>query len=316
VNAAGVSSVYFGTSSFAATVLERLAGSPHRPVLVVAPPDSRQGRGRRVSPPPVAALAAELGLELLQVESVNRPEAVERITAAGAELGTVCAFGQLIGAELLELFPFLNVHPSLLPRWRGAAPIERAILAGDEQTGVAVMRLSAGLDSGPLALIEAVAIEEEETFGELAPRLADLGGELLVKSLDLYMAAELTFVEQDDETATYAEKIEPADRRLEASGQTARELHRRQRALHPHVGAFVETAAGGRLKVTAARIVEGLDAPAGAFVTTDDGSLALGCREGTLEILELQPPGGKPMAAADYLRGHDLPTAAPAPGGP
>ena len=143
---------YLGTSEFAATVLRRLADSPHRPALVVTPPDRRQGRGRKVSPPPAAVAAAELGLELLQAENVNEEAALERIRAAQPEAVLVCAFGQLIREPLLSEFPILNVHPSLLPRWRGAAPIERAIMARDETTGICIMRLTAGLDSGPVAL--------------------------------------------------------------------------------------------------------------------------------------------------------------------
>ncbi|HXQ88681.1 MAG TPA: methionyl-tRNA formyltransferase, partial [Solirubrobacterales bacterium] len=136
--------VYLGTSDFAATVLRRLAASPHRPALVVTPPDRRQGRGRRVSPPPAALAAGELGLDLLQAESVNDDEALARIRAAEPEAVLVCAFGQLIREPLLSDHPILNVHPSLLPRWRGAAPIERAIMARDRKTGVCVMRLTEG----------------------------------------------------------------------------------------------------------------------------------------------------------------------------
>src|SRR5919198_1114591 len=146
--------VYLGTSEFAVAVLRRLAGSPHRPALVVTPPDRPKGRGRRLASPPAAAAAREMELELLQTESVNRPEAVELISAAEPELGVVCAFGQLIKDPLLSELEMLNVHPSLIPRWRGAAPIERAIMAGDLETGVTIMRVTEGLDSGPVGLQE------------------------------------------------------------------------------------------------------------------------------------------------------------------
>jgi methionyl-tRNA formyltransferase len=138
--------VYLGTSDFAATVLGVLVASDRRPALVVTPPDRPSGRGRKLSTPPVATLAAELGLPVHQTASVNEPDSVEAVRASGATAGTVCAFGQLIGEPLLSELPMLNVHPSLLPRWRGAAPVERAIMAGDERTGVAVMRLTEGLD--------------------------------------------------------------------------------------------------------------------------------------------------------------------------
>ena len=145
-----VANVYCGTSDFAATVLEVLAASAHRPSLVVTPPDRKRGRGRQKGSPPVADRARELGIELHQTESINREESRAAILATEPELATVCAFGQLIKAPLIEELPMLNVHPSLLPRWRGAAPIERAILAGDERTGVCVMKLTEGLDSGPV----------------------------------------------------------------------------------------------------------------------------------------------------------------------
>ncbi|HEY8502740.1 MAG TPA: methionyl-tRNA formyltransferase, partial [Solirubrobacterales bacterium] len=176
---------YLGTSEFAAVVLRRLAGSPHRPALVVTPPDRRQGRGRKVQPPPAAIAAKELGLELLQAENVNEEGALERVRAAKPEVVIVCAFGQLIREPLLSEFPMLNVHPSLLPRWRGAAPIERAMMARDPVTGVCVMQLTAGLDSGPVALCEEVPLDPEEDFGALSTRLAELGGDLLVRALDL-----------------------------------------------------------------------------------------------------------------------------------
>ena len=206
-------------------VLRRLAESAHRPALVVTPPDRPKGRGRRLTPPPASVAATELGLEVLQVESVNRPEAIETIRAARADLGVVCAFGQLIKDPLLSELPMLNVHPSLLPRWRGAAPIERAILAGDAETGVTIMRVGSGFDSGPLALSEPVAIQRDDDYGTLAARLAELGGELVVRALDLNASGELEFSEQDDSEATYAEKIEPAERRLDPT-RPATELER------------------------------------------------------------------------------------------
>jgi len=299
-----VRTAYLGTSEFAATVLRRLAGSPHRPALVVTPPDRRQGRGRKVSPPPAAVAASELGLKLLQVENVNEKGALERIRAARPEAVLVCAFGQLIREPLLSEFPILNVHPSLLPRWRGAAPIERAIMAQDERTGVCVMHLTAGLDSGPVALCEEVPLGPEDDFAALSARLAELGGDLLVHALDLQARGELDFVEQDEEGVTYAEKIDPAERRLDPS-RPAAELAAKVRALTPHIGVYLETAAGERLGVKEAREVEA-DLPPGALEVRDR-ALLLGCGEGALRLDVVQPPGGKAMAADAYLRGHEPP---------
>jgi len=161
---------FLGTTDFAATVLRRLADSPHRPQLVVTPPDSHKGRGQHAAPPPAAQAARELELPLLQAESVNDDEARERIRSSTAEVAAVCAFGQLIREPPLSELEMLNVHPSLVPRWRGAAPIERAMMAGDEVTGVSIMRVTEGLDSGPVALRSEVPIGPEEDYGSPGPR--------------------------------------------------------------------------------------------------------------------------------------------------
>lgn len=295
---------YLGTSEFAATVLRRLAASPHRPLLVVTPPDSRRGRGRREQAPPAALAASELGIELLQSEDVNSEPARRRIDAAEPETLLVCAFGQLIREPLLSSRLLLNVHPSLLPRWRGAAPIERAIMACDRSTGVSVMRLTAGLDAGPVALREEVEIGPDEDFGALSERLAARGGELLVEALDRAAADRLSFEEQEEEEATYAEKIEPAERRLDPA-RPAAELAARVRALTPHVGAYLETTEGERLGVKRARAVD-VAVKQGAM-RPEWGAMLLGCSQGALRLELVQPPGGKPIAADAYLRGHPLP---------
>jgi methionyl-tRNA formyltransferase len=269
--------VYLGTSAFAATVLERLAGSEHRPALVVTRPDRPAGRGRRLTAPPVATAAAQLGLELFQPEAVNDDDARARIAAAQPDAVVVCAFGALIKEPLLGDFPMLNVHPSLLPRWRGAAPVERAIMAGDERTGVSIMRLTAGLDSGPVCLAEEEEIRPDDDYGTLAARLEELGARLLVRALDERPA----FVEQDEAGATYAEKITGEDRTLDPAAPA--EVNARiVRALHPHIGARLPLGDGTFLGVRRARVAD----------------------DGTLELVEVQPPGGRPMAYADYLRGH------------
>lgn len=296
---------YLGTSSFAAAVLRRLADTPHRPALVVTPPDSRSGRGRRAQPPPVAAAARELEIELLQAEDVNDPSVLEAVRAAAPDAVGVCAFGQLIREPLLDEL-LLNVHPSLLPRWRGAAPIERAIIAGDEHTGVSVMRIGAGLDSGPVALREAVEIGPREDFGALSARLAELGGELLVRALDLSAAGELRLAEQDEAEATYAEKVESAERRLDPA-RSAVELARTVRALTPHIGAYLETSEGERLGVRSA-VASDTGPPPGAL-QAEEGALLLGCGEGALRIDSVQPAGGRPMPVEAYLRGHRPPAA-------
>ena len=289
--------VYLGTSPFAVAVLERLAASDHRPELVVTRPDRPRGRGRRVMPPPVAEAARALGIEVTQPASVNSDEARSLIAAARPEGIAICAFGALIREPLLTDYPMWNVHPSLLPRWRGAAPVERAIEAGDAETGVTIMRPVAELDAGPMCLQASEPIRPDDDYGTLAARLEVLGGELLVRSLD----EMLPFREQPSDGVTYAEKIGPEDRRLDPA-LDAVGLERRVRALNPHIGAFVEEP---RLGVRRARAV--VDSVPGGTLHASDGRLFFGAADGALELLEVVPPGSRAMDAAAYLRGHGLP---------
>ena len=295
--------VYLGTSDFAAAVLRRLAASAHVPVLVVTPPDRPRGRGRRLSPAPAAAAADELGIEVLRTEATEHPRALDRIRAAEPDVGVVCAFGQILREPLLAELELLNVHPSLLPRWRGAAPIERAIIAGDAETGVSIVGVTAGLDSGPTVLREPVPIAADDTYGTLAPRLAELGGELLVRALDLRARGELAYADQDDASATYAKKIDPSERRLDP-GRPAVELERTVRGLSPHIGTYVELEGGERLGVLSAAALPG-ESPVGEVATAD--GLRIGCADGELELFEVRPAGGRPMEASAYLRGHRAP---------
>jgi methionyl-tRNA formyltransferase len=289
--------VHLGTSRFAVAVLERLAASDHRPQLVVTRPDRPRGRGRRLSAPPVADAARALGIEVIQPDSVNTEEARGAISAVRPEAVAICAFGALIREPLLSEHPMWNVHPSLLPRWRGAAPIERAIEAGDAVTGVTIMRPTAELDAGPMCLQGEEPIRPDDDYGTLSERLQSLGGELLVRSLDEMPP----FEQQPTEGVTYAEKIGPDDRRLDPASD-ARALERRVRALNPHIGTFIEEP---RLGVRRARAVTD-SVPAGAFQNSAD-RLLWGTAHGALELLEVVPPGSRPMDAAAYLRGHGLP---------
>lgn len=290
--------VFLGTSQFAATVLRSLAGSAHRPALVVTRPDRPAGRGRRLASPPVAGTARELGLQLDQPPSVNEPAARAAIAGAEPEAVCVCAFGALIKEPLLSDHETINVHPSLLPRWRGAAPIERAIMAGDADSGVSIMRLTAGLDSGPVCLQGREPIVAQDDYGTLAARLAALGGRLLIEALDRRPECR----QQQDEKATYAEKISAADRRLDPS-HTAVQLERVVRALTPHIGAHVQLEDGTALGVRRARAIAG-PGPGPGIVSLAPPHPLLGCAEGTLELLVVQPPGRRAMDAAAYLRGR------------
>ena len=290
--------VYIGTSAFAAAVLRRLYDSPHRPTLVITRPDSQRGRGRRLHPPPAAEAALELGLELFQPASVNDDDARERIAAHRPETICVCAYGALIKEPLLSDYRMLNVHPSLLPRWRGAAPIERAILAGDTRTGVSIMVVTAGLDSGPVCLQAEEPIQSDDDFGALSARLEQLGGELLVHALD----QDRPCAEQSDEGITYADKLTADDRRLDPIEQSASSLALRVRALTPHIGAYLDQPGGRRLGIVKVREVSGPGLVPGELLLEPPRPV-LGCADGALELLVVQPPGRRPMPTEDYLRG-------------
>jgi methionyl-tRNA formyltransferase len=291
-------------------VLEQLAASPHRPLLVITRPDRPAGRGRRLSSPPVADAARDLDIAAEQPESVNDPAVSRRIAALEPDAVVVCAFGALIKEPLLSEHEILNLHPSLLPRWRGAAPIERAIMAGDAKTGAAIMRLTAGLDSGPVCLRASEPISADDTYGSLAGRLQRIGGELLLKALDEHPG----FIEQDESGVTYAEKISPGDRLLDPA-RPAVELERVVRALHPHIGARLRREDGSFLGVQRAQVISAgasattVGPPLGSLVA-DAGRLLYGTADGALELTCVQPPGGRPMDGAAYLRGHGAPSCA------
>jgi methionyl-tRNA formyltransferase len=297
-----VRTVYLGTSDFAASVLTRLAESPHRPALVVSRPDRPKGRGRKLASPPVAVAARELGIEVMQPETVNGEEARARIAAERPEAVCVCAFGALIKEPLLSDHDMLNVHPSLLPRWRGAAPIERAIEAGDSETGVSIMRPTAELDEGPVHLQRREPIAPEDDYGSLAGRLAIVSGDLLLEALDTQPEPQ----PQSDDGATYAAKIEREQRRLDPT-LPADMLARKVRAFHPHIGTYLELPDDERLgvkRVRAAPSGDGARAREPGAIFSNEGRVLLATGDGLLELLEVQPAGGRPMDASAWLRGH------------
>lgn len=242
--------------------------------------------------------ARELGIPVEQPESVNDDATRARLAELAPEAICVCAYGALIKEPLLSDYLMLNVHPSLLPRWRGAAPIERAIMAGDLETGVSIMRVTAGWDSGPVCAQAPEPIRPDDTYGSLAERLQGLGGELLVRALD--ERPECT--QQDDEEAVYADKISADDRRLDPR-HTAVELERVVRALNPHIGAWLALPDGIRLGVLEARAIDGTGTP-GELVTEGPSAPALDCAEGRLQLLQVKPEGRRQMTGEDWLRGR------------
>jgi methionyl-tRNA formyltransferase len=274
------------TAPFGADVLEGLAGR-HEVVELLTRPDRPRGRGRKPGAPPAKERAQRLGIPVRQEERLSAE------TPLAADTVVVAAYGLLIPSGLLDRALWLNVHPSLLPRWRGAAPIERALMAGDQETGVTIIRLEPQLDAGPVAAQEAFPLSPEDDFGTVSARAAELGAALLEEVL-----REPSFTPQPAEGATYAEKIGPEDRLLRPESAGAVEVDRVVRALHPHIGARL-----GDLRVRRARPA-GDDDVAPGELAARDGRLVLGCSPGALELLEVQPAGKRPMDAASYLRGH------------
>ncbi len=289
---------FAGSPEAAVPPLRVLAASHHQVSVVVTQPDRARGRSRRTSPTPVALAAEELGVDTLRPATINAPEVIEAIAATGAEALVVVAFGQILRDGVLSRWPCVNVHFSLLPAYRGAAPVERALMDGVEETGVTIMRMDAGLDTGPMLLAEAVRIGEREDAGALVARLSGIGGPLLVTALDGIEAGALTATPQPEEGVSFAPKITAEDRVLDLA-RPAVELERRVRALSPHIGATCRIG-GEPFKIWRARVSE-QDAPPGLAVV--DGRLVAGCAESALEVLELQPPGRGRMGADAFLRG-------------
>jgi methionyl-tRNA formyltransferase len=299
--------LFMGTPAFAVPTLERLLAT-QAVVGVATQPDRPAGRGRRLRPSPVKELARAHGVPVYQPQSLRRaPEAVAELAALRPDVVVVAAYGLILPPAVLALAPggALNVHASLLPRWRGAAPVAYAILAGDEETGVTIMQMDEGLDTGPMLARRAVPVGPEETAGELGARLAVLGAELLAQTLGPWLAGRLVAEPQPGAGASYAPRLGPADARLDWR-EPAAAIARRVRAMSPAPGAFGELPDGTRLKVLAARVVPGLTgvpAPAGTLYPTPDGP-AVGTGEGGLLLVEVQPAGGRPMRGADLLRGR------------
>lgn len=289
-----------GSPEFGVPSLRALAGA-YRVAGVVSQPDRPAGRGRGLKSPPVKALAQELGLPILQPARLREPEALEQLRKWGPDLIVVAAFGQILRSEVLNLPPHgcLNVHASLLPRWRGAAPVQAAILAGDTQTGVTIMKMDEGVDTGGRLGQRAIPIEPGDTAGRLLGKLADLGAGLLIETLPGYLAGKIQPQAQDESLATRAPLLKKEDGRLDFT-QSAEILVRRVRAFQPWPGAFFEWE-GKLLKVHQAHAAAG-DAPSGARLVYESEP-AIGTAKGLLVLDEVQPGGGKPMTGRAFLAG-------------
>ncbi len=296
--------VFFGSPSFALPSLESLRDAGHRVVLVVSQPDRPAGRGRRLMPPPVARYARDCDLPLWQTATLRGPEAEERLRAAKADAMALAAFAALVPRNLLDLAPtgILNVHPSLLPRWRGAAPIQSSLLTGDAETGVSIIRLVAAMDAGPILLRKSTSITPDDDYLTLEPRLASLGAALLVEALEGAVAGTIEPTPQDAAAATYCKKIERDDARIDWN-EPAERIWNQVRAYRGWPQAFT-TFRGQTLKVLRARPLD-VAAPApGLVAALPDGNLLVGTGSGALRLDEVTPEGKRPQAGADFLRGH------------
>ncbi|HEX3129276.1 MAG TPA: methionyl-tRNA formyltransferase [Thermoanaerobaculia bacterium] len=303
--------VFFGTPEFAVPTLAALVAAGRKPACVVTQPARPVGRGQKVQDPPVAAWARERGLPVVQPEKVRDPAFLETTRELAPDVAVVVAFGQIFPRDLLALprLGCVNVHASLLPRWRGAAPIQAAIAAGDRVTGVTTMLMEAGLDTGPMLLEEETEIRPDETADELSRRLAEMGGRLLVRTLERLEAGDLEPRPQDAAAATYAPRLTREDGRVDWT-RPAREIADRLRAFTPWPG---QSAMLGGEPVKLVRVevlqegVGGGEAAPGTFLGVRDGRLAVVCGGGSvLGLAELQRPGRKPLKGADFANGERL----------
>jgi methionyl-tRNA formyltransferase len=292
--------VFMGTPDFAVPTLLELAGSGHDVAAVYTRAPRPAGRGMAWSPSPVAREAGRFGVPVVTPKTLKDTDAAAAMRAHGADAAVVVAYGLILPPPILDAFPLgsFNLHASLLPRWRGAAPIHRAIMAGDKETGVMVMKMDEGLDTGPIAMAERVAIGSDVTTGDLHDELARLGARLMLVALGALQRGSLTVTPQAAEGATYADKIDKRETRIDWT-QPWNKVHDHCRGLSPFPGAWFELPGLGRVKVLRTTKGDGLGEPGRVL----DEHLTVACGSGALRIVELQRAGGKPMHVDEFLRG-------------
>jgi len=293
--------VFMGTPDFAVPALVEVVGGGHDVVAVYTrAPQPAGRRGLELTPSPVAREAEQFGLPIFTLPILKAPDAAAAMHAHHADAAVVVAYGLILPQPILDVFPLgcFNLHASLLPRWRGAAPIHRAVMAGDKETGVMVMNMDQGLDTGLIGMAERVPIGPDATSGELHDTLARLGADLMLRALAALEKGQLQLTRQADAGATYANKIDKSETRIDWA-KPWREVHNHCRGLSPFPGAWFELSGAGRIKVLRTTKGSGSGAPGSVL----DGRLTIACGEGAVRIVELQRSGGKPMAAEEFLRG-------------
>ena len=299
--------VFMGTPDFSVPVMTGILGQGHEIVAVYTRAPKPAGRGMDVRLSPVHALAEKFGIPVFTPKTLRNEEEVARFAAHEADVAVVVAYGLILPKAVLDAprLGCLNLHASLLPRWRGAAPIQRAIMAGDAETGVMVMKMEEGLDTGPVGMVERVTITPNMTASELHDRLSMIGADLMVRALAALSRDSLHFTPQAEEGVTYAHKIEKAESRIDWT-RSADELHNHVRGLSPFPGAFFEADFGKgseRIKVLRSKVANGQGMPG----TLLDEALTIACGAGALQILDVQRAGKAPMKADEFLRGARLP---------
>jgi methionyl-tRNA formyltransferase len=292
--------VFMGSPDFALPSLRALSQN-YEVVGVVTQPDRAAGRGREIKMPPVKTLALELGVPMIQPERLRAPEAMEQLRTWDPELIVVAAFGQILKQDVLDLPPFgcLNVHASLLPRWRGAAPINAAILHGDVETGVTIMKMDAGLDTGPILTQRSMRLSPDDTAGSVTEKLSHLGADLLIETLPDYLSEKIIPQPQPEEGMTYAPMLKKEEGKLDFT-RDVHELERQVRAFNPWPSAFMDFD-GALLKVYRAHVEAG-DTSAGQRLIWRDQP-AVGARGGLLILDQVQPAGKKSMSGKSFLAG-------------
>jgi methionyl-tRNA formyltransferase len=309
--------VFAGTPEFAAVALQALHEAGHEIPLVLTQPDRPAGRGMQLQPSAVKQYAVAHGMEVLQPLSLRMdakdPEraaqaqaAHQRLLSTPYDVMVVAAYGLILPRSTLDIKPCLNIHGSLLPRWRGAAPIHRAIEAGDAETGITIMEMEEGLDTGPMLLIERMAIEAQDTTGSLHDKLAAMGGSMIVEALRKMEHGQLEAVPQPEEGVNYAAKISKEEATLDFS-QSATEIHRKIRAFNPFPGAHGDVN-GTIVKLWGAELLDSDSKAAPGKVLAADAQhgIVVACGSGTLRLTELQKPGGKRLKAAEFIKGFPL----------
>jgi len=309
-----VKTVFFGTPAFAVPTLERLLASPHDVAGVVTQPDRPRGRGQRMSPSPVKAVALANGLSLFQPERMKDPNFVGALDGLKPDIGVVAAYGRLLPDRLLELprLGMINVHASLLPKYRGAAPIHRAVMAGERESGITIIKLVSEMDAGPMLRWEALPIAPDDTSASLEPQLAELGAELLVTTIDALEAGRVIEHEQDTNQVTFAPRLTHDDGQIDWT-RTALEIHNQVRGLHPwpHAFGYLD---GVRYLLLLTRVVEDQAPNSGnappvvgqILEAAKDRLIVAAGQQTALALLELQPEARRPLATRPFLAGHRL----------